>query len=100
MALGGGSAGAERPAWLPPLWFRGAAPLVVAAGLWLGHRWAWGLGVGMCSMFILWAGFTSLVLVLGGYFGGGGGACGNVPLRFFFADRAAAPVSPLHPRAP
>ena len=99
MALGGGSAGAERPAWLPPVWFRGAAPLVVAAGLWLGHRWAWWLGVVMCSMFILWAGFTSLVLVLGGYFGAEGAAWRTVHLSLLLATWLAALVLLLSPGA-
>jgi hypothetical protein len=70
IVFGGSSVGADRPGWLPPVWFRAAAPLVIAAGLWLGHRWAWWLAVVICAAELLWTGLASLVLTLGGYFGG------------------------------
>ena len=72
VALSGASPGADRPGWLPPAWFRAAVPLIVAFGLWFGHRWAWGVGIVLCFVLLLWTGLASLVLALGGYFAGPG----------------------------
>ena len=85
MAVGGSSVGADRPSWLPPVWFRAGAPLVIAAGLWLGYRWAWWLALMMCSVFLLWTGLASLVLGFGGYFVGEGAAFRTLHLSMLLA---------------
>jgi hypothetical protein len=99
IALAGSSAGADRPGWLPPVWFRAAGPLVIAAGLWLGYRWAWWLGVVMCSVLLLWTGLASLVLAFGGYFGGEGAASRTVHLSMLLATWVAALALLLSPGA-
>ena len=71
---GGGGAGVERPFWLPPMWIRAGFPLAVAGGLWFDQPWAWWVAVAMCSGLLVWSGTASLVLALGGYFTGDGGA--------------------------
>src|SRR5262245_22927774 len=85
IVLSGSSAGIDRPAWLPPSWIRAAVPVVVAAGLWLGHRWAWWVGVVMCVALLLWTGLASLVLGFGGYFAGEGATWGTVHLGMLVA---------------
>jgi hypothetical protein len=74
MTIGGSNIGPDRPGWLPPVWFRIAAPLAVAGGLWFGHRWAWWIAIAMSAVLILWMGSASLVLAFGGYFTGQGAA--------------------------
>ena len=64
----GGSAGIERPFWLPPRWIRAGIPLAVAGGLWFGQRWAWWSAVAMCAGMLVWSGVATFVLALGGYF--------------------------------
>ena len=99
IALGGNSAGVDRPGWLPPVWFRAGAPLVVAGGLWLGHRWAWWVTVLMCSVLSLWTAFASLFLALGGYFAGEGAASRAVHLGMLLATWLAALALLLAPAA-
>jgi hypothetical protein len=99
IALGGTSAGGDRPAWLPPVWFRAGAPLLVAGGLWLGYRWAWWLAVVMCSVLLLWTGFASLFLALGGYFGGEGAASRTIHMGMLLATWLAALALLLSPGA-
>lgn len=74
IAFGGATPDVERPRWLPPVWLRAGVPLAVAAGLWLGHRWAWWSAVVMCSVLLLWTAFVLFFLVVGGYFAGEGAA--------------------------
>jgi hypothetical protein len=71
---GGGTAGMERPFWLPSLWIRVGIPLAVAGGIWFGQQWAWWTAVAMCVGLLLWTAIASLVLALGGYFAGDGAA--------------------------
>jgi len=97
IALGGSSVGTGRPGWLPPVWFRAGVPLVIATGLWLGHRWAWWLAVFLCSTFLLWTGLASLMLAPGGYFGGQGAASRSVHLGMLVATWLAVLVLLLSP---
>src|SRR6266581_8411446 len=99
IALGGSSAGVDRPGWLPPVWFRAGSQLVVAVGLWLGHCWAWWVGFGICSVLLLWTGFASLVLAFGGYFGGEGAAWRTVHLGVLLATWLGALDLLLSPEA-
>src|SRR5947208_1253115 len=66
--VGGGSAGIDRPWWLPSVWIRAAIPLAVAGGLWFGQPWAWWLAVAMCAGLLIWIGIASIALAPGGYF--------------------------------
>ena len=90
IALRGTSPGVGRPGWLPPAWLRAAVPLVVAVGLWFGHRWVWWVGVVMCSALLVWTGLASLVLALGGYFAGEGAASRIIHLVMLIATWLAA----------
>ena len=99
IALSGSGSDVDRPGWLPPAWFRAAVPLIVALGLWLGHRWAWWVGVVMCSALLLWTGLASLVLALGGYFGGEGAASRTIHLAALIATWVAALALLLSPGA-
>lgn len=64
--------GMARLFWLPSMWIRVGIPLAVAGGLWYGQQWAWWTAVAMCVGLVLWAGISTLVLALGGYFVGQG----------------------------
>ena len=69
---GGDTQDMVRPSWLPPLWLRAAIPLVIAGGLWPGHRWAWWLAGVLCSFDVLVIGLASSMLIPTGYFTGEG----------------------------
>jgi hypothetical protein len=99
IAVGGSRAGVDRPSWLPPVWFRAGAPLLIAAGLWLGYRWAWWLAVVRCSLLLLWIGVASLILAFGGYFVAEGAALRTVHLRILLATWLAALALLLSPGA-
>jgi len=99
VALSGASPGADRPGWLPPAWFRAAVPLIVAFGLWFGHRWAWWVGIVLCFVLLLWTGLASLVLALGGYFAGPGAASRTIHLVMLIATWLVALALLLSPRA-
>lgn len=90
MAVAGSPTGPNRPAWLPPVWFRAGAPLVVAGGLWFGYRWTWWIAVAMCSVLLLWTGAASLVLALGGFFAGEGAGLRALHLGLLLATWLAA----------
>jgi hypothetical protein len=99
IALGGSSAGVDRPTWLPPVWFRAAAPLAVAVGLWLGHRWAWWGTVVICAVSLMWTGMASIVLTLGGYLAGEGAAFRSAHLAILLLPWMAALILLLSPAA-